>query len=174
MLKTITTDITHCVISSGYTSRLVKLLGFDNLELIKKDETYKKGDMHKNSIYKISCSKESEEYKNIVEICDNIFLNDDDTMPLIDNFVFIKDGLWGKGLYYVTDDNVDKILNMLTDTYGTICFKCTNTFDAIKYIGCLEKLNFCAFFGTNSICNIEIIEKDDIKILVLSVDAESG
>jgi hypothetical protein len=174
MSKTITNDITHCVINSGYTKRLVALLGFDMSILIKKDEKYKEGDMHQNSIYEISCSKESKEYENLVEICENIFMMEDDTVPLLDNFVFIKDTLWGKGIYYVNDNNVDKILNMITDNDGIICFKCTNTFEAIQNVTVLKELDYCAYGGTNSICDIEIIEKDDIKILVLTLDTESG
>ena len=182
MSITTTNNITHCVIYSGYTGRLVQRFGFDNLELIQKDDI-KINDLRTNNIYKINLPEEieqTEEYDNFVDAYYNVFISredDDDDTPFKD-FIFIKDTLWGKGLYYVDNHNVENILNLLTDAKiendGIICYKCTNMFDAIKYITVLEKLGHCAFFGTSSIYGVTIIEKNDMKLLVILVDAESG
>lgn len=183
MLITTTNNITHCVIYSGYTGRLVRLFGFDNLELIQKDNKHDKNDPRTNNIYKINLStkmEQTKEYNNFVDIYYDIFLSSEDDSedtPLKD-FMFIKDTLWGKGLYYVDNHNVENILNLLTEAKiqndGIVCYKCTNMFDAIKYIKVLEKLHHCALFCASSIYDIQIIEQNDMKILVVMVDSESG
>ena len=181
MPKLTTDNLDYCVISSGYTSRLVQKFGFKRTEFI---QDTNKNTMHDNL-------NSSTELTNLDDICEDVFLEDFDANTFIhDKFMFIVDKLWGKGdphskgVYYIpTDDenhcnNIDKIQNILTEEGfnddGIIVFKCSNMWENMRYIEILEKLHYCAIFRTNSIDKIEIIERDGIKILITHIDAESG
>ncbi len=163
MPKTSTKGLTHCIIRSGYTGRLVDLLGFVKI------------DITQNNIYKISYSKETDEYKNLCQILNDMWLDENSIDSFLERFVFIQDSLEGEGTYYTDINEFNKIKNILNEEDftqdGIICFKCEHVLENMRYVDILEKLNFCEFFGHETICEVEIIERDDIKIMVTHIDA---
>jgi hypothetical protein len=58
---------------------------------------------------------------------------------------------------------------------GSVVYKCQNSFgSALHIIKKLIKLNHCAMFYIDTLCLSEYIIEDDIKIMYLSFDTESG
>lgn len=58
---------------------------------------------------------------------------------------------------------------------GSVVYKCRNSFSsALHIIKKLIKLNHCAMFYIETLCLSEYIIEDDIKIMYLSFDTESG
>lgn len=159
MSKTTTEKATYCVLSSGYTGRLVSKLG------------YKKTLIEEN-MYKIKINKKSDNYNDLIDDIDD----DDITERFYDQILFISDKLWGKGTYYTNKKNAAKIINILDSEKmklsGTICLKCENFLTINYYIQLLKNVYFCACYG--EICDITIIEKDGEKIIYCVIDAESG
>ncbi len=176
MNKLDTKGVTYCVFSSGYTGRLVEILGFDNIQLVEEGNV-EDGD-RKNNMHQIVHSKDSQGYFEFEKACDEKYIPyDDETLDnFFEQFVFISDTICGNGTYYVKPDNVEKIQNILKtegiSLYGMICFKCDNVYDHMIYKKMLKAADFCAFFGM--ILGITIIEKDGEKIVVYNIDAESG
>ncbi len=179
MAKMNTQGITYCIISSGYTGRLIGILGFNNIKLAKKS-TNKKKELQ-NNMYKMDHSKDTTEYKKFVQDCVEELYYDLDSEYLnnfFEKLIYISDTSHGDGTYYLKPDNVTKIQNILksegVDSDGTICFKCNDLSEHIQYIHMLRTAHFCDMFGVNTITNMTIIQKDGEKILIVDIDAELG
>ncbi len=170
MPKITTNGLTHCIIKTNNINDLVKLLGFDIFELIKGNEN--------NAIYKMYCTKKSDEYNNLCQIFNDMWLDENSIDSFSERFVFIQDIINGMATYYTDEDEFNKIQKILKEENvnedSIICFKCNEVLENMRYIDILEKLDFCEFFGHETICKIDIIEKDDIKIMMTYIDAESS
>lgn len=165
----------YSIIACGYTSRLVNYFAFDIIEEKSSDSQDK---YHSNGVYRISHSHSTEKnkYEHIQDDDDCLEISDIDTF--LSNCIFIKDGLWGKGLYKLGDDGVIndiiELLNTRTRRFeidGIICFKSD---DYETYINILEQCHFCAFCNMESVSNITTIENDNTILTVYDLDTESG
>jgi len=178
MSKLDTNGITYCIMQSGYTGRLIDMIGFNNVQLIKKDTTKKED---RNNMYKMDHSKDTTEYKDFIQnCCRELYcgLDDEYLNSFFENFVFISDTSCSDGTYYVKSDGVEKIQNILKkekiDLWGTICFKCNEVSECMQYIGLLRTANYCAMLNYSTILDITIVQSEDEKILVIVFDSESG
>ena len=178
MSKINTNGMTYCIMQSGYTGRLIDMIGFNNAQLIKKDKT-KKEDC--NNMYKMNHSKYTDEYKDFINnCCDQLYcsLNDSFLDSFFENLVFISDTNYGDGTYYVKSDSVEKIQSILKkeriDFFGTICFRCNNVYECMQYVKMLRTANYCAMLDFDTMLDITIIQNEDEKILMIVFDSESG
>ena len=96
----------------------------------------------------------------------------------MDNIIFVKDGFNGNGLYTFVDDNIiNQIKNCIDDwdtLDGIICFKCNSIGWGLKYVEFLSRIGYFVYFGIGSIEKIQYIDKNNIKIAIISLDTESG
>jgi hypothetical protein len=144
-------NLDYLIVNTGYTSRLIKRLGFDQEICLQENalkSTYKK--KGHNNIYKVGYSFDYKTKDGISKIMaskfskelDNAFHFNDDGDDAIENFVrfidscvYIYDDLWGQGLYKISDDSneINKIMSILDAKKiykcGTICFKCKSRKD---------------------------------------------
>ena len=100
--------------------------------------------------------------------------DEDDTAPCV---LYIKDKLWGKGMYeFGNVDDIAYVEKQLREKYsinldGIIVFRCNALLFAFEIIGILKECHFCGCFGYNNIYKMTCIDNE---ILVIEIDAESG
>lgn len=194
-------NLDYVIINSGYTARLVKRLAYNNITVIKEntsEDTY-----NKNGVYRIKHvikgGNDSDDEKSNEEECDDEESEEEDEIYysimdrtelsfkdfdwkeqvdlLINNCMFINDGLWGNGLYKIGDDaTIDLILKAQGDTQhrGTICYKCGSLGYAMRIIDVLQKVSYCYGLETGAITEIEYHHENNLKIAIISLDTESG
>ncbi|QKF94466.1 hypothetical protein QKU48_gp1008 [Fadolivirus algeromassiliense] len=177
-------ELDYVVINSGYTERLVNRLFYDCITAVKENDSLDK--YNKNGIFIIKQVNEFENdpYDAILDRNDSLSYKDFEIHQnidlLINNLIFIYDGLCGEGLYKTENsNNADNIIRTINDETkilrsGTVCFKCKSIGRAMEIIKILKKFNFCYGIDCNAITEIEYVDKDNIKIAIISLDTESG
>lgn len=183
----------YVLINTGYTSRLIKLLGFDVINCIKsssvedKNKVFRVGyshDIDKTTTADIDkiLERGSKWRGNLNEAFtfddrENGIIPDDyieEFINFMKNCLFIYDDLWGEGLYKIGDDEeIEKVLSSLKghNLSGTICFNCGTRDDIMSYATFLKKLEYCVFFDYEG---DSYINCPDMVITVASFDTESG
>jgi len=161
----------YLIIQSGYTSRLLKKWDIHIIDTIKPESDTKaaRGD----GIFIISQTN-----RNSSDDSDD---SDDELVDVLNSMLFIKDGLWGSGLYKMEDreQDIETVLGILekngVDWDGTICFKTDSgiplldQYPIIKHM--LEEAQYC--FGGN-MYSITYLEEDGKSVCIIKHDCESG
>lgn len=160
----------YLLIQSGYTSRLLTKLGLEITDVIKQETDPKaaRGD----GIFTISPHGQ--------------YINDEDSdeilFDVIDRILFIRDGLYGNGLYKMDgkEQYIKTVFRILdknsVDCDGTICFKTDkgglpllDHYLDIKQT--LEETGYC-FFG--NMYSVTYLEEDGKSVCIIKHDCESG
>jgi hypothetical protein len=72
------------------------------------------------------------------------------------------------------NDIIEALHKHMEHVDGIIGFQCSDWGLAISLITCLKELEYCEMFGLSSLDGVELIEHEAQKILVITLDCESG
>ena len=200
-MKTDRNYLDYLIVNTGYTSRLIKLLGFDKVELIK-ENAFPKGTYTKdghNNVYKVGYTFDYRSQEGVDKIrnsankwrrkLDEAFtfydrpggVLPDEYIEAFDDFinscVYIYDDLWGNGLYKISNENdeINKVMSILDahkiEKNGTVCFICKERDDIALFTNIIKKLEYCRTFDY---LGDRYVDSDDLVITVASFDTESG
>ena len=95
----------------------------------------------------------------------------------MDSLIYVYDGLWGTGIYNISDNDqeINKIMSILDakgiGKDGTICFRCDARKDITFFTNIIKKLDYCQMFDY---LGDEYIDTDELVITIASFDSESG
>lgn len=181
-------ESTYYIIKTGYTSRLLDKLNYDIKEKCKNTGT----EYRSNGVYNISneivplctrvLSQEEKDEESDLTI-DELYTDDveENKKYLLKRTLFIKDGLWGDGIYIVNDcENICKKITDILDQSdinydGTICLGDLGLGNVLKCIEILgNNLRYCGCLEVCGLYEINYIEKNGLKICMLTFDSESG
>ena len=147
-MKATTVDISefqYVVISTGYTSRLA--VGKRHDKLLKK-------------------------MTDIFELED---ADRDDVQDSEKRLIYIEDTIWGGGLTSFQDEESDKVRSLLgEDKDGVICFRASGLNRVMELVEALTDISYCGCMGFGSLTSMKLISNEQIKVLYMDFDCESG
>jgi len=163
------------VINTGYTSRLLNRTVDDLNDDWEKEYESDDEESLPTPDNDESDDEESEEYKKRIEESQR-----KETLTYFKErgALFVHDSLWGTGLYKIDDDVDDVFINSVMENVegrtGIIAFKCDTLYGGMSIADQLSKIQYCAFFCLETLCEIKQVKIQEKTVLYLEFDAESG